>query len=260
MLAVDIGNTSTRVAAFKGDTITFLRAFPTGSLDLYEMEDAYRDAAKRTDEASIWIASVVPQVNAIAASAAERALLGRTFIKPGSDTIMPHNLTTIATTGVDRLLSSFAAGARHFADREKGTGYVVVQCGSCATVDYVDGKGVFQGGYIIPGPRYWLHGLTGAAQLPDFSVEIPDWKRMAPGDNTRDAILNGMHVCLPTAVASAATMVYMADRGPGRSETRLPVALTGGWADAVSPYIQSSFIYDKELVLHGIRLFAERYV
>ncbi len=151
MLAVDIGNTSTRVAAFKDDALTFLRAFPTSGVELHKLEDAYRDAAKKTCETSIWIASVVPGVNAVAASAAERALLGYTFIKPASDNIIPHNLTTVATTGVDRLLSAFAAGQRCFADRKKGTGYVVVQCGSAATVDYVDGKGVFQGGYIIPG-------------------------------------------------------------------------------------------------------------
>lgn len=260
MLAVDIGNTFTRIVAFDGDAIRFRRSFATSDLDVRQVEAAYREAADHTPEASIWIASVAPQANATVASAAERALLGRTFIKPASDFIMPHNLSTPATTGVDRLLAAFAAGRLYFSGEGGGRGYVVAQCGSAATIDYVDADGLFQGGYIIPGPKLWLAGLAEAAMLPDLTSELPDWKRVLPGDNTRDALLNGMHFCLPTAVATAAMMVYDADGGREAGEPRLPVALTGGWGEAVTPYCAAPFVYDRDLVLQGIRLFAERYV
>lgn len=260
MLAVDIGNSFTRVAAFMGDAISFRRSFPTAALDLYELESTYREAAEMTKEASIWIASVAPQVNATAASAAERARLGRTFIKPASDTILPHKLTTPATTGVDRLLAAFAAGKLYFDGAANECGYVVAQCGSAATVDYVDPAGVFRGGYIIPGPGLWLAGLAEAAMLPDLSNAVPDWKRVDLGDNTRDALLNGMHICLPTSVATAVMMIASPDREANPDEPGPPVVLTGGWGEAVTPYLASPFRYDPDLVLHGIRLFAERYV
>lgn len=259
MLAVDIGNTFTRLVAFEGEDIRTRRSFRTKELDLYELEHAFAEAAALVGSGETWIASVAPDANSTVASAAERVNLERHFIKPGTDFIIPHDLKTPATTGVDRLLSAFAAGRRHYPGDAGRDGYVVAQCGSAATIDYIDGDGIFRGGYIIPGPTLWLSGLAEAAMLPDLSNELPDWKAVTAGDNTRDALLHGMHICLPTAVATATMMVNTSEYAPAGAEIRLPVVLTGGWGEAVGPYLSTPHVYDRDLLLHGIRLFAQRF-
>lgn len=249
MLAVDIGNSKTRIAAFRGERIVSLLDLPTRELDLLETMEAMASQAESLEDRAVWIASVYPGANAVVDSAAERLGLPRRFIRSGADHIVRNRLTTLGTTGVDRLLSALAAGRALFPNARDG--YVVIQCGSAATIDFVDGDGYFVGGYIVPGPALWLSGLAGAAQLPDFSRETPDWHSVDPGDNTRDAILRGMALCLPSAVASAAFFLDKAGRG-------LPVAVTGGWGNEVIDYLDENAVWAPDLLLHGIRLFAER--
>lgn len=252
MLAVDIGNTSLRIASFQGEKIAACRSFLSRAVAVPELIDAFRELAPAADFAGVWVSSVYPAANAVVDSAAERADLSRRFIRPGVDAIIPHRLKTPETTGADRLLSALAAGVRHFETSESG--YVVVQCGSASTIDVVDGEGVYLGGYIIPGPGLWLSGLAGAAGLPDLSAETPDWTAVGLGDNTRDAMLHGLAVGLPSAVAAIA--MFLDDDGLGGA-TR-PIAVTGGWGDTVAPLLGSGALYDRDLVLHGIRIFAER--
>ena len=258
MLAVDIGNTFTRIAAFSGGTIRGRRSFLTRDLDVVDLMAGFGELHALADVDAVWIASVVPDANAVVDSAAERAGLGRRFIRPGIDPIIRHRLGTPQTTGVDRLLSAAAAGALHFSGAGGRRGYVIVQCGSAATVDLVDGEGVFRGGYILPGPSLWLSGLSGAAQLPDFSNEPPDWDAVLPGNNTRDAILHGMAAALPLAVAAAAMCISAGLGTPDGDRGGLPTAVTGGWGEAAARSMGGERVYDKDLLLQGIRLFAER--
>lgn len=253
MLAVDVGNTFTRLVSFSGSVIGRRMSFHSRDLDLDELIRAFRRLGKEGE--TVWISSVAPPVNSIIDSAAEHAGLQRHFIRPDVDFILPHSLSTPWTTGVDRLLSAFAAGALHFPRSGDEKGYVVVQCGSAATIDLVDGDGVFRGGYILPGPTFWLLGLSVGVQLPNLASEIPDWRKVEAGDNTHDAMLNGMQLALPVAVASAATLITAKE---GRYGERLPVAITGGWGEAAVPYIRSRHVFDADLLLQGIRLFAER--
>lgn len=262
MFAVDIGNTFTRIAAYSGDAVRERRSFHTRDLNLSELTRAFGEmgqAAGMAGAATAWVASVSPGANALVDSAAGRCGFERRFIRPGADFIMPHTLTTPGTTGVDRLLSAMAAGARRFSEMDRSRGYVVVQCGTAATVDLVDADGAFRGGYILPGPTMWLTGVSVAAQLPDLSSEIPDWKSVCVGDNTRDAILHGMQVALPVAVATAALLINTRDGGVvADGGSGLPVAVTGGWGEAVLPYLRAKHTYDRDLLLHGIKLFADR--
>lgn len=253
VLAVDVGNTFTRLVSFSGSVIGRRMSFHSRDLELEELTRAFRSLAKEGEK--VWVSSVAPPVNSLIDSAAERAGLLRHFIRPDVDFILPHSLSTPWSTGVDRLLSAYAAGALHFPRAGDEKGYVVVQCGSAATVDLVDGDGVFRGGYILPGPTFWLLGLSVGVQLPNLASEIPDWRGIEAGDNTHDAMLHGMQLALPVAVASAAMLITAKE---GRYGEKLPVAITGGWGEAAVPYLRSRHVFDSDLLLHGIRLFAER--
>ncbi len=257
MLAVDIGNSNISLAAFSEARVALRANYAIRELDMTTLMQSLQAAVDQADSPDLWVASVFPQANAFVDSAAERIGLRRHFIRPGAD-IMPNRLATPETTGVDRLLAALAAGVLYYPNNAGGRGYVVVQCGSAATVDLVDKEGIFRGGYILPGPVLWLQGMGKAALLPDLSDsaarEEPEWKEISVGDNTRDAILNGMHLVLPMAVATATLMINTAD---GMAGEGLPVAVTGGWGETAALYMRSHNVFDADLVLQGIRLYAE---
>lgn len=82
-----------------------------------------------------------------------------------------------ATAGIDRLMVARAA--------LPGPA-VVVDAGTAVTVDVVDGEGVFQGGFIAPGPSAALAGLLRAAPaLPELRCEP---QPLRPGRETSSAL------------------------------------------------------------------------
>jgi len=76
--------------------------------------------------------------------------------------------------GIDRLFNAVAVNTR----RRPNTGAVIVDAGSAVTVDYLDQRGVFRGGAILPGPRLMakaLHDYTALLPLVevDANIEVP---------------------------------------------------------------------------------------
>jgi type III pantothenate kinase len=201
-----------------------------------------------------WIASVAPLANPAVEAAAAASGFRTRFIDSGADRIIELDIEAPDAAGVDRLLSALAAGRRHFPAGAGPAGYAVVQCGSAATVDWVDGRGVFRGGYILPGPEMWLSGLALAARIADYSGGSPDWEAAEIGRNTRDAVRRGLAVGLPAAVAAAFFQIRR-QAGAGESEAPFSLVVTGGWGRAAARLLPNP-ILDGELLLHGIRLFA----
>lgn len=257
MIVVDVGNTFTRIVGFSDGKAVVRKSYHSDDVDLDELTDAFRKINAGLHDEVAWFASVKPPVNALVGAAAERAGLQYRFIRSNTDAIMSHSLSTPETTGVDRLLAAYSAGVRHFPGAADGNGYVVIQCGSAVTIDLVDGDGVFCGGYILPGPTFWMRGLSVGAQLPDLSSEFPDWADVSVGDNTRDAMMHGMQLALPMAVASAAVFATT-EKNKGTKSGNRPVIVTGGWGEAILPWLPGEPVFDSELLLHGIRLFAEK--
>lgn len=245
MLAVDIGNTNTCFARFADDRIIDRWTLPTAGLEPAAVVDALSAAASGNGGKRLWIASVAPRATAIVAECAGRAGLEARIIVPGADAIIPHRLRTPETTGVDRLLAALAAGGRLGGARD----YLVVQCGSAATVDLVEG-GVFRGGFILPGPAMWLSAMGRAAQLPDLSASEIEWDEAGPGASTREALLRGAAAGLPGAISGAALAL--------RGNASLPALVTGGWGERIAGRLGFPATFSPDLVLRGIRLFAER--
>ena len=111
-------------------------------------------------------------------------------IGDGSPDSMPVPIGTCldpnTTPGSDRLLN--AAAAYELLQ----SACIIVDCGTCVTVDFVDGEGVFHGGAIAPGARMQLDAMhRGTAQLPTIPLTKPvgdPW-----GSNTPDAMLRGVY-------------------------------------------------------------------
>lgn len=189
-LAIDIGNTAVKWAAYNGNTLV-----ETG----YGMPEALLTKADHVLACASGNAQCnVPTLNA--------------------DTPLPIKLDykTPATLGADRIADACGAWALH-----KGEASLVIDAGTCITVDFIDASGVYHGGAIMPGLKMSLQALnTFTAKLP--LVDIDNVKR-APvlGRSTEESILAG--TLGATMLALAGYVALYREKAP-----RLHVLLTGG--------------------------------
>jgi type III pantothenate kinase len=136
--------------------------------------------------------------------------------------------------GVDRWLALLAAW------HELGRACVVADAGTAVTVDVLDGSGVHQGGYIVPGLTLMLNALlsgTSGVRLSAGPVAT-----LAAGNCTSDAVLRG---CTAMTIA-------LIERARGGLE--LPLVLTGGDADLLAPWLAEPTLLRPELVLDGLSI------
>ncbi len=101
------------------------------------------------------------------------------------------NVDEPGKVGLDRLFGAIAAACMVPANVPA----ITVDVGTAATVNLIDGEGVFQGGAILPGPRLMGRALNEfTAKLP--FVEPTEWLDPRPGKNTGAAIRLGIHAAL----------------------------------------------------------------
>ena len=188
VLAISVGNTRIKLAAFGQDdpdeTVFVAKDDLAGAVEaatrLYETIGAEPDA-------SVVVASVNPPVSDALVAMLRDQLAAEVYSVP---TDMPVPIGTClaegATPGVDRLLNAAAAYAR------LKQACIVVDAGTCITVDFVDGEGVFHGGAIAPGLRMQLKAMhEHTAALPALDFTVPEGS--AWGADTREAMLRGVY-------------------------------------------------------------------
>lgn len=213
-LTIDIGNTAVKWAAFEGRTLK-----ETG----VGMPDRLLAGADR--------------VLACASGAAGRDLPLLT-----SSTPLPIRLDykTPATLGPDRIAAACGARALHPADD-----CLVIDAGTCITVDFLSADGVYHGGAIMPGLRINLQALhTFTAKLPLLDIEGAT-KAPVLGRSTEESILAG--TLGATMLALAGFVAVYRERCP-----RLCVLLTGGDADRLVAAGATGWEHVPHLTLIGL--------
>ena len=188
VLAIQVGNTRIKLAVFRGtdpEEVVFLpKEDITGAAEtamrMYEMIGADVDSA-------VLVASVNKPVSDALVGALRDQLACEIFAVP-SDMPVPIGtcLAPSAKPGVDRLLNAAAAW-----DKLRQA-CIVIDAGTCITVDFVDGEGVFHGGAIAPGVRMQLRAMhEQTASLPAIDFEPPEG--VAWGADTREAMIRGVY-------------------------------------------------------------------
>lgn len=188
VLAIQVGNTRIKLAAFRGedpDEVVFvakddLAGATEAALRLYEAIGAEVDS-------SVVVASVNKPVSDALVGALRDQLSCDIYSVPDD---MPAPIGTCldagAKPGVDRLLNAAAAYAK------LKQACIVIDAGTCVTIDFIDGEGVFHGGAIAPGARMQLKALhEQTAALPSIDFAAPEG--LAWGSNTREAMLRGVY-------------------------------------------------------------------
>lgn len=250
ILAVDIGNTNIVLGCIEGKQIVKEARMAT---DVIKTSDQYcaelngmltlLEVDRHAIEGSI-ISSVVPPVLNSFKTAIIK-LTGKTplVVGPGIKTGLNILLDNPAMAGGDLIVGAVAALAQYKPP------LLVIDMGTATTISVIDAKGSFLGGSIFPGVKISAEALSGkTAQLPGISLEAP---KRAIGRNTVDCMRSG--VMMGTA-AMLDGMIQRMEEELGCSAT---VVATGGIARFVIPMCRREMIYDKDLLLKGLRILYE---
>ena len=169
---------------------------------------------------------------------------------------------TMDTIGVDRLAA--VAGATTLGEfpcsasippapavAQKSAAYLIVDAGSCATLDLLGADAVYHGGNISPGIRMRLRAMHAfTARLPEPSLEDPAG---TVGTSTEDALRHGAGLGLVYEIEGL--WRRLREFHPG-----LRIVLTGGDAAWISARLTVEHELCPHLVLRGLIQILSNYV
>ena len=253
ILAVDIGNTNIVLGCIEDDKILFEARMAT---DLIKTSDQYCaelkvmlslfEVAPEDIDGSI-ISSVVPPVlNSFKTAIRKLTGCSALVVGPGIKTGLNIRMDNPSEVGSDLIVAAVAAIA------EYGAPLLLVDMGTATTITAIDESGAFVGGCICPGVKISMEALTGrTAQLPGISLDEP---RCAIGKNTRDSMRSGI------MLGAAAMLDGLLDRMEAELGAKVTVVATGGISKFVLPLCRRKMVYDRSLMLKGLKLLYTRNV
>lgn len=244
MLAIDIGNTRTKLACFLAGERTGLWHAATAELEA-KLAEILGQLPCELSLAVGWI-SVAADSPMVEWACWDHFVVKPTFhpLRSVADLPILHRYETPETLGVDRVVGVIAAQAT-----APGCPVLVIDAGTAITYDYADAAGVYLGGGISPGIQMRfqaLHALT--ARLPLVDAGAPEENISLTGNSTRGSIRSGV---ILGAVAEVQGMIeqYQTLAGPS-----LQVALTGGDILTFENRLKKVNFADPYLLLNGIQL------
>ena len=253
ILAIDIGNTNIVLGCIENDRILFEARMAT---DLIKTSDQYCaelktmlslfEVAPENIDGSI-ISSVVPPVlNSFKTAIRKLTGCSALVVGPGIKTGLNIRMDNPSEVGSDLIVAAVAAIA------EYGAPLLLVDMGTATTITAIDESGAFVGGCICPGVKISMEALTGrTAQLPGISLDEP---RCAIGKNTRDSMRSGI------MLGAAAMLDGLLDRMEAELGAKVTVVATGGISKFVLPLCRRKMVYDRSLMLKGLKLLYTRNV
>ncbi len=244
ILGVDAGNSRIKIAVIGSREIRRLIDVPTKQF--VEREERFRrlfaDLAPEIGEVSgAAVSSVVPSLNK-PLNKAIREALGVSVLTIDAGCRYPFRVAVKdpGKVGVDRL--SAAAGLH-----KRTSNAVIVDVGSAITVDLIRER-VFAGGLIMPGPALGLSALgTYARKLPEIDYTSISKHFPATFNDTHPSMILGAHIGAVGAVREAVRFLTQ------KTRRRPATMVAGGGAAVLAGHWPSSWRYDPDLVLRGIR-------
>ena len=187
LLAVNVGNTRTRLGAFVEGELVECATLENGKqVALGDAMDRAFTPLREREDTVVLMGSVNPEV-AERVESQLTAHLKRPVHRVEREFPIPigRQLDPEAIVGDDRLLNAAAAY-----DVLKQA-CVVIDAGTAITVDLIDGAGTFHGGAIAPGAQLMLDSLTKrTSHLPEVEFERPN---EPIGHNTVQAMRCGVY-------------------------------------------------------------------
>ena len=247
LLTIDIGNTNIVLGILKEDEIIktyrlssrVLRTSDEYALDIISLLNF--DKIKKEEIDDVVISSVVPPLDPIIEKSIEKIFNKEPiFMNLSMKLPIKIEIDNISELGIDRIVGSSMGY-----EITKGS-TVVVDFGTATTFDVINKSGVFIGGAIAPGILLSLESLISrTAKLPKVELMLPE----SPiGKNTVNAIQSGFLYGWSGIVEKVVEEIkkYLNDN--------VSVIITGGASHFVLPLINFNYIYERDLVLKGLKL------
>jgi len=248
LLLIDIGNTSTTVGFCSNGGIHDVLRLKTGT-DVRDKEEysyilngiVLKHNIKRPEGAVI--SSVVPEATSPIRNAVRKAFgIGALLVSCNIKTCLKFNIKKVESLGADRIADAVAAY------RLYNGPLLVIDFGTATTFSYIDAKGHFMGGAIMPGIQLSADALVqNTARLPSVELKGPD---KALGKDTVESMMSGIMFGHAGAVEKIVREI--------RKETgrEFKVIITGGYANLMASHVKSDHI-NPLLTLEGLRIIYE---
>lgn len=247
LLAVDIGNTSITLGAYKNDELVFTARLLTDkskSGDGYEKEllGILDSHSVRSEEfGGTIISSVVPEITE-SFSLAVKNITGKEPMLVGEK----HNgnlkveILPVSYLGADLIAASVGAIEKY------PLPCLVCDLGTATKILVIDEDGVFRGCTISPGVKISLEALAERTSLlPEISLERPE---RVIGENTEMCMQSGI-VYGTAAMLDGLIRRIKAELGC----ERVTSVATGGYSKAIAECCEEDIIYDENLLLDGLK-------
>lgn len=222
ILAIDIGNTAATVGFYEGGRLIDFGSMYYDDIPKYALKLSRNGKDSHLD---VVISSVFPKIT--------KKL--KSFISPNKRTKLwvvgenlplkiHHKYNDYNKLGIDRKINSYGA------IRMYRLPILVIDYGTAITLDYIDTKGVFQGGMIIPGPETAYRALGQRGAMLPKELPMPKKSKSFLGRNTRDCMESGI---LEGYGAMTDELILRFRKRYGKN---LRALATGGFSERILPY------------------------
>lgn len=246
LLAIDIGNTNTVFAAYKGDAqfgSWRIRSDGARSPDEYAafLHELFKIANLSFDDVyDVIVSSVVPEANFQITRFCEKYLSRDPMFVTKDMVGIVIDLDRPEDVGADRLVNAVAVVAHYKAPA------IVIDFGTATTFDVIDQNGAYAGGVIAPGINLSMNALHQAAsKLPKVSVKKP---ASVIGKSTIGAMQSGIYFGYQSLIAGIVKQI-------SEELGYAPMVLaTGGLAPLFADGSDVIDMVDKDLTLKGLHI------
>jgi len=252
LLAIDIGNSNVVMGGIRENQIVFqirIATDPIKTSDQYGVEIKNMLDLSQVQVAEIddcIISSVVPPLSPRLFQALKLLKDVRVYtVGPGLKTGLNIKIDNPSQLGSDLVCVAVAAVAKYPAPS------VIIDMSTATTFSAVDSRKNLVGCSIVPGVELSLNALAeGTAQLQKIDLDEP--VRSVVGRNTIESMRAG------SVYGNASLIDGMIARFRAELVGELSVIATGAQAPYILPYCGETIIYDKNLLLDGLRLIYEK--
>lgn len=222
ILAIDIGNTAATVGFYEAGRLLTFGSMYYSDIPKYASKLAQSGKYNHLD---VIISSVIPKMTSFLKCKLQTIKCVRVWVVGRNIPIkICHKYSNYNGLGVDRKVNIYGAV------RMYRLPILVIDYGTAVTFDYIDPKGVFKGGMIIPGPETAYRALgQGTALLPK-GLSLPKRAKSFLGKNTRECMESGI---LEGYGAMTDELIQRFRAHYGKS---LRTLATGGFAGVLRPY------------------------
>jgi type III pantothenate kinase len=236
ILAIDIGNTAGTVGFYEGGRLMYFGSMKYIDIPKYALKLTRSGKNSRLD---IVISSVFPKITYFLKCKLQ-SIHGAIISTVGMNLPIKirHNYINYSGLGVDRKVNIYGAV------RMYRLPILVIDYGTAVTIDYIDPKGVFRGGLIIPGPETSYRALGQRAALLPKGLSLPKKAKSFLGRNARECMESGI---LEGYGAMTDELILRFRKRYGKN---LRALAAGGFAEVIRPYTKHIDIIDPK---HSIK-------